>query len=59
MTVLYSQQGKTFTFASNTLEDFLNISEAVINRVVGYDAQHDLQQKALAFQHVNIQVTGP
>lgn len=41
MTVLYSQQCKTF--ASNSLEDFLNVSEAVINRVVAYDAQHDLQ----------------
>lgn len=57
MTVLYSQQGETF--ASNTLEDFLNVSEAVLNRVVGYDAQRDPQQKAFAFQHVNIQVTGP
>lgn len=41
MTVFYSQQCKTF--ASNSLEDFLNVSEAVINRVVAYDAQHDLQ----------------
>lgn len=55
--MLYSQQHETP--ALNSLEGFLPVSEAVMNRVVVDGAQHDVQLKAFAFQHVNIQVTGP
>lgn len=41
MTVHNRQQCEAF--ASNSLEDFLNVREVAINRVAEYDAQHDLK----------------
>lgn len=40
MTVHYRQRE---AFASDSLEDFLNVREVAINRAVEHDAQHDLK----------------